>query len=86
MVVGSLYGTSLTDLCLKSKHLRLRLPRQKPAERAGRFLIVQGRVPPSHAECQRYCRTTARGSFAVKGESPVRPPQARPIPAVAFSA
>jgi hypothetical protein len=47
MVVGSLYGTSLTDLCLKSKHLRLRLSRQKkPAERAGRFLIVQRRVPP----------------------------------------
>ncbi len=47
MVVGSLYRTSLMGLCLNGKHPRLRPSRQsKPAERAGRFLIVQGKVPP----------------------------------------
>ncbi len=87
MAVGSLFGTSSTGLCLKSKHPRLRLSGQvKPAETAGRFLIVQGRVPP--------------GTWSVNG-TPVLPPAAHlrsttnfpcvrathpPSPAVAFSA
>jgi len=87
MVVGSLFGTSLTGLCLNGKHPRLRLSRQiKPAERAGRFLIVQGSVPPA--------------TWSVNG-TPVLPPAAhlqsttnfpcvcathRPSPAEAFSA
>ncbi len=62
MAVGSLFGTSSTGLCLKSKHPRLRLSRQvKPAETAGRFLVVQGRVP--------------LGTWSVNG-TPVLPPAA----------
>ncbi len=76
MVAGSLYGTSLMGLCLNGKHPRLRLSRQsKPAEKGRPVPNCPGESTPGHVECQRYSRTTARGSFAVSTNFPyLRPP------------
>ncbi len=87
MVVGSLYGTSLMGLCLNGKHPRLRLSRQsKPAERAGRFPIVQGRVPPG---TRRVNSTPVLPPAALLRSStnfPYVRPRPPPSPAAAFSA
>jgi len=87
MVAGSLYGTSLMGLCLNGKHPRLWLSRQiKPAEKAGRFLIVQGRVRPGTRRVNGTPVLPPAAHLRSSANLPCVRPRPPPIPAAALSA